>query len=148
MLIGKARVAHLIPHAGAMCLLDGVLAWDNARIHCVASSHGALNNPLRHNGRLGVLCGVEYAAQAMALHGALTNSEAEGHRIGHGPTSYLATVRGLVCHTDRLDLLPGTLGIVAEQLHGEAGRVIYRFTLRHEDRILLDGRAALAQITR
>ena len=147
MLIGKARVAQLIPHAGAMCLLDGVLAWDGARVHCVASSHRALNNPLRHNGRLGVLCGVEYAAQAMALHGALTNGDAEGHRVRHGPTSYLATLRALACHADRLDLLPGTLDVAAEQLHGEAGRAIYRFTLRHADCILLDGRAALAQIT-
>ena len=147
MLIGKSTIARLIPHAEAMCLLDAVLAWNGMRIHCAASSHRAPNNPLRHNGRLGVLCGVEYAAQAMALHGVLINSNAEGQGAEHGQISYLATLRALACHTDRLDLLPGTLDVVAEQLHGEAGHAIYHFTLRHEDCIMLDGRAALAQIT-
>ncbi len=148
MLIGKSDIARLIPHAGVMCLLDGVLAWDSARIHCVASGHGALDNPLRHNGRLGVLCGVEYAAQAMALHGVLAAGNAKSQASRRGPASYLATLRALACHTDRLDLLPGALDVSAEQLHGEAGHAIYHFTLRHDDRILLDGRAALAQIAR
>lgn len=145
MLIGKTGIARLIPHAGAMCLLDGVLTWDGARIHCAASSHRALNNPLRRNDRLGVLCGVEYAAQAMALHGVLATGHAGRHEVRHG-VSYLATLRALACHTDRLDLLPGTLDVVAERVHGDASHAIYRFTLRHEDGILLDGRAALAQI--
>ena len=36
-----------------------------------ASSHRAADNPLRAHGRLGAACGIEYAAQAMAVHGAL-----------------------------------------------------------------------------
>jgi len=35
----KAGIAALIPHAGPMCLLDAVLAWDMTTIACVASSH-------------------------------------------------------------------------------------------------------------
>ena len=140
MLIDKPGIARLIPHAGAMCLLDGILNWNDARIRCVTTSHRALDNPLRHDGRLGVLCGVEYAAQAMALHSVLGAGETGGS--GQPRAGYLASLRAVVCHIDRLDLLTGTLIVEAERLYGEADRAIYRFTLRQEDRILLDGRAA------
>jgi predicted hotdog family 3-hydroxylacyl-ACP dehydratase len=136
VLIDGAGIARLIPHSGAMCLLDGVLSWDETRIFCVAGGHRSPGNPLRRNGRLGILCGVEYAAQAMALHGALAFDNSA--RVG-----FLASVRAVHCHVDRLDLLPGNLSVEAEQVHGEAGRAMYRFRLCNEDRVLLDGRAAV-----
>jgi predicted hotdog family 3-hydroxylacyl-ACP dehydratase len=153
VLIEKADIARLIPHAGAMCLLDAVLDWDAIRIRCVATSHRDMQNPLRRSGRLGILCGVEYAAQAMALHGSLASTGAGTARSaapGAGTArsaatgaGYLASVRDLACHTDRLDLLTGVLIVEAERLHGDAERAIYGFALRHDDRILLDGRAAV-----
>lgn len=69
--IGASRIRELIPHAGAMCLLERVIEYDDASICCEARSHLDVDNPLRHNGRLSTLCGIEYAGQAMALHGAL-----------------------------------------------------------------------------
>jgi predicted hotdog family 3-hydroxylacyl-ACP dehydratase len=122
-----------------MCLLDGVVSWDAARIMCVTGSHRAMDNPLRRDGGLGVLCGVEYAAQAMALHGGLAAGGSASAGVG-----YLASLRSVVCHADRLDLLPGTLVVEAERLHGAAGGAIYGFALRHGDRLLLGGRAAVA----
>lgn len=133
--LDRAGIAALIPHDGAMCLLDGVLAWDAAHIDCVTDSHRAPDNPLRRDGMLGVLCGIEYAAQAMALHGALSG----GARARSGA---LASLRGLAAHVERLDTLAGPLLIAAERLHGEADRVIYGFALRHDGRIVLEGRAA------
>ena len=137
MLLDRAGIARLIPHAGAMCLLDRVLARDGASILCAADSHRAPDNPLRRDGRLGVLCGIEYAGQAMALHGALSEA-AEAPRPG-----MLASLRDVAWHIDRLDLLPGPLEIRAERLHGEAGRMIYSFVLAHAGRELLSGRAGV-----
>jgi predicted hotdog family 3-hydroxylacyl-ACP dehydratase len=54
-----------------MCLLDEVTGWDTERISCRTSTHRAADNPLRAHGQLGIACGIEYAAQAMAAHGAL-----------------------------------------------------------------------------
>jgi len=34
VLIDKAAIRRLIPHAGAMCLLDTVIAWDETSITC------------------------------------------------------------------------------------------------------------------
>jgi predicted hotdog family 3-hydroxylacyl-ACP dehydratase len=143
VLIDKPGIARLIPHAGEMCLLDSVLSWDEVRIQCATESHRAPYNPLRRNHRLGTLCGVEYAAQAMALHNVLTVSGAHTPGSVLPRPGYLASLRELVCHGDRLDLLPGTLVVVAERLFGEASRAIYHFTVRHQDSVLLDGRAAV-----
>ncbi len=141
MLIDKPGIARLIPHADEMCLLDGVLSWDRVHIRCATDSHRRPRNPLRRNDRLGVLCGVEYAAQAMALHVAIGNGQTPGAIAPR--QGYLASLRELSCHCDRLDLLPGTLVVVAKRVFGEASRAIYHFTLRHEDDVLLDGRAAV-----
>jgi predicted hotdog family 3-hydroxylacyl-ACP dehydratase len=138
MLIDKSGIARLIPHAGAMCLLDGVLEWDEVRIRCSTASHLAADNPLRRDGRIGILCGVEYAAQAMALHGSLSASGSVAARAG-----YLASLRAVRCHVDRLDLPRGPLIVGAERVHGDSGRAIYGFSLHHEDRVLLEGRAAV-----
>jgi predicted hotdog family 3-hydroxylacyl-ACP dehydratase len=133
----RAGLAALIPHAGAMCLLDGVLAWDRTRIVCVASSHLSADNPLAADGRLEAVCGVEYAAQAMAVHGGLVGG---GRRPAAG---YLASVRAVTCSVERLDRLEGALLVTAELLIGDAGRVIYRFELTCNDKPVMSGRAAV-----
>lgn len=69
-----AWIAAHIPHQGDMCLLDRVVKWDEQRIQCQAGSHRLGDNPLRSRDRLSAACGIEYAAQAMAVHGALLAS--------------------------------------------------------------------------
>jgi predicted hotdog family 3-hydroxylacyl-ACP dehydratase len=138
MLIEASRIADLIPHHGDMVLLDRVLNWDATHICCASRSHRDRGNPLRRHGRLGILCGVEYAAQAMAVHGALIAGE--GVRAAGG---YLASLRALSWSVDRLDLLDGDLLIEAERLHGEEKRVMYRFALIGGAQTLLQGRVAV-----
>lgn len=138
MLIDKYEIANRIPHAGDMCLLDGVIEWDATTIRCISRSHRDADNPLRSRDRLPALCGVEYAAQAMALHGGLSGAGGERARSG-----YLASVRDLVCHVERLDTLSGDLAIDAEKLLGDEHRVIYQFWLYSDGTELLSGRAAV-----
>jgi predicted hotdog family 3-hydroxylacyl-ACP dehydratase len=138
MLITKQAIAGMIPHAGAMCLLDGVLSWDEAAICCLARSHRSPDNPLRVLGTLNAVCGIEYAAQAMAVHGRLSGVVDCRPQIG-----YLASVRQFVSKCDRLDLLAGDLLIDAERLHQDEGRVIYRFALRCDGAEVASGRAAV-----
>jgi len=140
--LGLDAIASRIPHQGAMCLLGGVTAWDGDRIRCEAGSHRAVNNPLRAHGRLGAACGVEYAAQAMALHGALI-AEAQGASGGGPKNGYLASIRGLTLHVDRLDDLDGILTIVAERLSGDEHTVLYGFSLHAGRAPLVTGRAVV-----
>ena len=123
-----------------MCLLDGVLSWDAVQIECLADSHRLPTNPLRRSGQLHILAGVEYAAQAMALHGVLT----DGADTAYARAGYLASLRQISCHVDRLDLVPASLLVAAHRLYGEAGRSVYSFRLQHDDRTLLEGRAVVA----
>lgn len=121
-----------------MCLLNAVLEWSAQHIVCDAIGHGASDHPLRAFGRLGAVAGVEYAAQAMAVHGAL---------LAAGPAAtgqgYLTSVRSLNLCVERLDDLPGPIRVRAERLSGDARMVLYRFELAHAGVSLLTGRASV-----
>lgn len=138
MRLTRAEIANLIPHAGPMCLLDGVLQWDASRIRCVSRSHRDPDNPLRADGHLPAVCGIEYAAQAMAVHGGLAGKAGGKPRAG-----YLASLRDVVCRRSHLDELDGDLIVEAEQVTGDGARVIYRFTLWVGKVEVLSGQAAV-----
>jgi predicted hotdog family 3-hydroxylacyl-ACP dehydratase len=136
--LDRAWIAAHIPHQGSMCLLDAVSEWSDAAIACRASSHADPANPLRAEGRLGAANGIEYAAQAMAIHGALIAGDDAEPRQG-----YLTSVRSVSLHVPRLDDLPGELDVRAERLSGDANHILYQFSLSHAGRCLLEGRAAV-----
>ena len=140
--LDRDAIARRIPHQGAMCLLDAVLSWSGEGIRCETRSHADPAHPLRAYGRLGAACGVEYAAQAMAMHGALV---AEG--LGRPPAEtqsrggYLAGLRAVTLHVERLDDVPGPLTVAAQRITGDANTVLYSFTLDAGNQPLLSGRA-------
>jgi predicted hotdog family 3-hydroxylacyl-ACP dehydratase len=136
--IEHSEIVALIPHAGAMCLLDGVLRWDATSIRCVASSHRNKDNPLAVDGSLGAACGVEYAAQAMAVHGSLVGAVGKRPKLG-----YLASIRALSLYRQRLDDIEDPLIIEAHQLAGEGTRVAYSFAITCGDAKILEGRATV-----
>lgn len=140
--LDHAWIAARIPHSGAMCLLDAVQAWDETRIRCVATSHRDPHNPLRSRGRLAAVCGVEYAAQAMAVHGALLGAM-DGAAAVRPRAGFLASVRNVVAYIERLDTVATPLEIEAERMSGSGNTILYGFTVRGEGRVLLTGRAAV-----
>jgi len=137
-MLDRAWIAAHIPHQGGMCLLDAVREWSPARIRCASASHRRADHPLRADGRLGAACGIEYAAQAMAVHGALMAGDDAPPRQG-----FLASVRGVEFKVDQLDDIAGELDIEAERLSGDDHNILYRFELRGDGRVLLAGRAAV-----
>lgn len=137
-MLDHTGIAARIPHQGSMCLLDAVVDWSPTSIACRAVSHTDPANPLRAADRLGVAAGIEYAAQAMAVHGALLAATNDPPRQG-----YLASVRGVQLHVARLDDLPGELCITAECLSGNGNHILYQFAIDHAGRCLLEGRAAV-----
>jgi predicted hotdog family 3-hydroxylacyl-ACP dehydratase len=139
--LGRDGIAQRIPHQGTMCLLDGVQAWDEESIRCEASSHVAPDHPLRAQGRLGAACGIEYAAQAMAVHGALVAESAGAGAAAAPRAGYLAGVRGVTLHVDRLDTVAGPLTVSAQRITGDANTVLYSFTVQAGEQVLLGGRA-------
>lgn len=144
--LNRDDIARRIPHQGSMCLLDRVLAWDKDLIRCEASSHSAPDHPLRAHGRLGAACGVEYAAQAMAVHGALVAEAGEGASAPPG-VGYLASMRSVTLHVQRLDTIAGPLSVNAQRITGDANTVLYSFTVeagvQAGAQTLLSGRAVV-----
>ena len=122
-----------------MCLLDAVEFWNEAEIICLTSSHRLLDNPLRTAGSLGITNGIEYAAQAMAVHGALLASGDE-KTPGAG---FLTSVRDVKWHRMRLDDIDSDLTIRAERISGNEANLLYSFGIHAEDTILLSGRASI-----
>lgn len=133
---GRAAIAALLPHQGAMCLLDQVEACDATSIVCTATTHRDPAHPLRRDGLLPAVCGLEYALQAMALHGALTAGAAQ--RVG-----FLAALSGVAMQAERLDDVGGALRIVATALAQERRGFIYEFDVTGDGRALLSGRATV-----
>ncbi len=139
LIIGKAALCRLIPHHGTMCLLETVEQWDDSGILCTAASHRDATNPLRRHSQLEAICGLEYAAQAMAVHVGLLE-QGKGRQLAVG---YMGAVKNLMLRTGRLDDVKGNLTLQATRLVGETGCFIYTFRVSAERQVLLEGRASI-----
>jgi predicted hotdog family 3-hydroxylacyl-ACP dehydratase len=135
--LGRERLLELIPHAGGMCLLDRVVGYSSEEIHCIARSHRDSRHPLRSREQLSALHLAEYAAQAMAAHGALL---AEG---GAQP-GMLAALREVRLNVARLDDIDGELAIHAIRRLIQTRGSLYDFTVHGGGRLLGEGRIAIA----
>ncbi len=141
--LDRAGIAARIPHRGPMCLLERMTSWDDAGVECEAVNHRDPTHPLRTRSGLLASAAIEYAAQAMALHGALCASAA-GTKASPG---FLASARDVRLALWRLDDLPAadpdTLLVSACRQAADASRILYAFSLAHAGRTLATGRLAV-----
>ncbi len=140
MILDRGWIEEHIPHKHGMCLLDEVLSWDLTQTQCRSSSHRSAGNPLRAHGRLGAACGIEYAAQTMAVHGALV-AAASG---AVAPPGFLASVRGVRLNIDRLDVFEADLVTSVQRVAGDERSALYEFSVSAGEVVLVMGRAAIA----
>ncbi|HKZ11268.1 MAG TPA: phosphotransferase [Rhodanobacteraceae bacterium] len=138
-MLPKSDWANLIPHKGTMCLLDEVVEWDAMRLHARGASHRCVDNPLRADGMLHAVNLCEYAAQAMAVHGALRERE----QGGDARPGFLVALRDVELHSERLDDLEGRLQVHVECLIAMADSLQYAFRVEHRGSVLATGRAAV-----
>lgn len=141
--MNRAWIEARIPHQGRMCLLEEVIAWNSQHIRCSTGTHRAPDNPLRAHDRLGIACGVEYAAQAMALHGALTGGTAGATASVAARVGLLASVREMRLHALRLDDIESDLLCEVAYVAGDGLTALYEFNLRCQAGLLLSGRASV-----
>jgi predicted hotdog family 3-hydroxylacyl-ACP dehydratase len=139
-LLNAADIAARMPHSGAMCLLHALHESSDTHVLCSTTSHHAADNPLRSASGLLACNAIEYAAQAMALHGAMTTpTDGAPPRGGR-----LASVRGVQLHVSRLDAIDGRLLVRAERVAGDAAQAMYQFTLSDDQHhTLVQGRATV-----
>ncbi|MCD6035035.1 MAG: 3-hydroxymyristoyl-ACP dehydratase [Rickettsiales bacterium] len=136
MRLSRQNIESRIPHKGTMCLLEEVLHWDETSIRCHAINLTDPAHPLRHNGVLSSVCGIEYGAQAMAIHGSLLDNKAQKE-------GYLVALRNVLLHVPRLDVRSDTLDIEATKLHHGDESSLYRFVLTSGEKIVVEGQATV-----
>lgn len=139
MLIDKTHIQELIPHTGAMCLLDAVTAWDDDSIQCVTDIHRDPAHPLRRQGRLSAVAAFEYGAQAAAVHGGLC-AKAAGETA---PPGYLAALRDARWFVAELNEIAEPLQVSARRLLGEAAQCIYAIQVSAAGRLLAEARVTI-----
>jgi predicted hotdog family 3-hydroxylacyl-ACP dehydratase len=138
--IDKAGFANLVPHAGDMCLLDGVVAFDDNTIHAISTAHVAPTHPLRGAHGLHAVHLAEYGAQATAVHGAL---RAKASGATQPRPGMLVSLRGVKLAVERIDELDGRLDVFAECLLADDAGAQYTFRIEHAGREIASGRAAV-----
>lgn len=135
----RAEIEQLIPHAGGMCLLERVLAFDDTGLHAQSDAHRDIAHPLRRDGRLSALHLCEYGAQAMAVHGGLLAAR-EGRRA---PPGLLVSLRGVELSREFIDELPGPLDVYAQDVADSGAGWQCSFRIEHAGEVLATGRAAV-----
>lgn len=132
LLLDHQAIAARVPHAGPMCLLDGVVAWDEHHIECLGAGFqaGRGSHPLSHDGHLPSTAAIEYAAQAMALHGRLVQERlaaASGPQPVAPRRGFLAGVRSVQLYCRWIDCAGPALTIRVERFAGDDVQVLYDF---------------------
>jgi predicted hotdog family 3-hydroxylacyl-ACP dehydratase len=121
-----------------MCLLETVLEYDREHIHCETGSHRDPDNPLRRDDRLSALHLTEYAAQAMAAHGALQSD-------GRPQPGMLAALRDIRLHVEHLDDIQADLSVRARRRLAQREGSIYEFSVSAGGRMICEGRISIVR---
>lgn len=137
-MLDRAAIQRCVPQAGAMCLLDAVVAWDAARIACRAPAPDAAH-PLAREGEVHAVIAAEYAAQASAVHGALIEAD-DAPRAG-----MLVKLSQIDLHHVAIAADGGPLEVRAELLTRSAQACAYAFEVANAGQgVIANGRLMVA----
>ena len=137
--INKTDLEKMIPTKGSMCLVDEVVYWNDKTIHAKTSAHLNPHNPLRIQGKLYTVTGIEYAAQTTAVHHALADyKENYGEQAQRG---FLASIHQVSWQQEFVsDEIP-VLDIYCDRLMQDNNGLMYAFSIKDpQAQILLSGR--------
>ncbi|HVE54872.1 MAG TPA: hydroxymyristoyl-ACP dehydratase [Ramlibacter sp.] len=136
MKLDRERIEELVPHSGAMCLLDEVTGWTPTAITC-SSAAPTVAHPLARAGALSAIAATEYAAQATAVHGALLE---QARRPRAGMLAALVDVQ----LGQAVRVGGAALSIEAELLSRSAAGCLYTFRVSAESAPVASGRLMVA----
>ena len=139
-MVVDGRIAALIPHKGAMCLLERIVHWDYSSVAVATTTHRNPTHPLATPAGLRAIHLCEYGAQAMAVHGGLS-AQARGERARPG---VLVSLRDVMLGCDFVQDLEGELLVEARRLHDSGKAWQYQFRVTHARRLLARGRATVS----
>lgn len=130
---------HLIPHAGAMCLLDTVHVWSAIALHASSADHARADHPLRGAAGLHAVHLAEFGAQATAIHGALLARQCGRETPRPG---MLVSLRDVLLAREHVPA-SGRLDVHVECLFADGNGAQYSFLVEQGGVLLASGRAAV-----
>ncbi|MDO3387816.1 hypothetical protein QWI17_18375 [Gilvimarinus sp. SDUM040013] len=130
------RIEQLLPHAPPMVLIDSIIEHSDAHIVCQTNSHLDGDNPLRSDGVMSVFVGIEYAAQAMAIHTRLCSQGASPNTPRKG---VIAVASKLTAHTQQLDDFPQPLQVRTDIIAQTADSSLCSFAISAGAQTVLEG---------
>lgn len=125
-----------LPHGPSMRLIEEVDRFDAHEVVIGISDYQRLDHPLRHGGRLGIACVVEYAAQGAAVHGVLC-----GRTV---TKAYVVAVHDLAWDCGYFPPSGDRLRLICREKGRAGGGVRYGFGLYSKDTELASGQVTLA----
>ncbi len=134
VLINREQLQTLLPHAGCMSLLNEIVHWDQSEIVAKTQTHLDENNPLRFQRRLSATIAIEYASQAIAVHGSLVNAQRGEPRQG-----MIGSLINVTYDTTYLDDKENSLLIYASVLQQLDLIQKYHFKVCVQETILISG---------
>ncbi len=141
--LSRQELAVLLPHQGNMVLLNTIEHWDEQTIQATSTSHTSENHPLRKEGTLSSMAGIELAAQAMAAHSYLCASQLRTSQNKTESTprrGFVASTSKVTISEHRLDTLPSQLDINIELIDSSNESSIYSFNITHKENHVISGR--------
>ena len=146
----REEISIYLPHKGTMMLIDKIESFTENEIIAKSINHLDINHPLLKENRLGLAIGIEYAAQASAIHSRI-NAEVNIQNIDkHLPNvqtslapiipGKLVSVREINCFSKYLNIPKTSLIISAKQEQVSAQALIYSFLVANENQKLISGR--------
>lgn len=129
-----------LPHSGSMRLLDSVMSHTVSTIDCQAGNPN--DNPLKRGNKVPVWAALEYAAQALALHGLLNakNSAANPVII----TAFVVSIKHMFCFAGSLGDTGKPLQVSARIVATQPGAASCEFILVNDDKPLALGQFSVA----
>jgi len=117
-------------------LIDQVDSAASEEVVCSTRTHLSPDNPLRVNGMIPAAAAIEYAAQAMAIHAALTQG-------GPPRRGFLVVASGVTWTADRLDAVDAPMAIRATRLAAMGNGAQYAFLVSAGTAVSVSGTLTL-----
>ncbi len=136
MMVARDQIEAMVPHAGAMCLIDAVKAWDDCAIECACTAPQS-GHPLARDGKVPAIVAAEYAAQATAVHGALQDGR-------HQRAGMLAKLSDVELRMQSFPPDAAMLTVCARLVGRMNAGCMYTFDVSADSRIVASGRLLVA----
>lgn len=128
------KLYQALPHSDDMCLIQNIIDWSESTICCSTTAHLDADNILAIDSRLPAWSGIEYIAQALALHGVLLKGAEEQLVI---QKAFVATIQTAEIFTDDISQYPGALTIQATIIFSQENSAVFDCSLEYDGEELL-----------